>query len=209
MSQQLQADNLLHDYGDGPILDIPHLALPPGYTHLAGPNGSGKTTLLRILATLQTPTRGQVTLLGHRLPEDAKEARSIIGYAGHRPSLHASFTPLEALSMHADLHDVSRSQAHASLEAWELAEQAGTRVAHLSHGQRRRLDLARALLHDPRIVLLDEPLTGLDEPARDVLIGELDKADPVLVVVAAPTAPELPVDATLELDEGRLVEAPA
>lgn len=209
MNARIKVTALLHDYGAGPILEIPHLEITSGRTHLAGPNGAGKTSLLRILATLLTPTRGEIMLHGHRLPQDAKMARSITGYAGHHPSLHATLTASDALTLHADLHDLPRNQAHEALDAWGLTEEATTRVENLSHGQQRRLDLARALLHQPRVVLLDEPCTGLDEEAKRLLVDRLDDVDPALVLVAAPTNPGVPTDETFSLYQGRLVEAPS
>ncbi len=210
MTAPLEANALMHDYGNGPALELPRLEMDPGRVHLAGPNGSGKTTLLRILATLMEPTRGDARIMGTSIRHDPRHARARIGYAAHRPLLHASLPTHLALTHHARLHGLDPEHAHATLQAWDLDHEATTRVRALSHGQRRRLDLARALMHDPRVVLLDEPTAGLDEAARQHLDRQLEASKPQLVLLAAPGDPGVPTDRTLRLEDGRLAtEAPA
>lgn len=205
----LALTTLQHDYGQGPVLDIPHLELPPGRVHLQGPNGAGKTTLLRILATLITPTRGRITLDGLDVHTHGLQARAQLGYAGHAPSLHEALTPRENLALHARLHRLDPARAHASLEAWQLETIADTRVDQLSQGQRRRTDLARATLHDPRVLLLDEPTANLDETATRLLTDAIERSDPALVLVAAHRDPGLETTRQLQLDHGQLQGAMA
>ncbi len=198
-----------HDYGQGPVLDIPTLEIPPGRIHLQGPNGAGKTTLLRILATLITPTRGHITLDGLDLHTHGLQARAQIGYAGHTPSLHEALTPRENIALHARLHRLEPARAQASLDAWQLETIADTPVDQLSQGQRQRTDLARATLHEPRLLLLDEPTANLDETATRLLAEAIERSDPTLVLIAAHRDPGLETTRQIELDHGQLQGATA
>lgn len=199
MSTPVEITHLVHAYGRAPVLALDGLDIPPGRVHLAGPNGAGKTTLLEILATLTTPDQGEVTVAGHHLLDDARAVRAAIGYAGHTHSLHEPLTARNALALHADLHHLDADRVDATLDAWQLADHARTPVAELSYGQARRLDLARAMLHRPQVLLLDEPGTGLDPEALALLNDRVDTADPELVLAAAPDAPGIPTDRTLDL----------
>lgn len=207
MRAPIRVRDLHHAYDRAPVLAVPDLDLEPGRHHLQGPNGAGKTTLLKILAGLIRPTEGEVEVAGHRLPDEARRARAASGFAGHEASLHAELPARQALAVHARLHGASLEAVDASLDAWRLSPVATERVSSLSHGQRRRLDLARALLHDPDVVLLDEPTSGLDRAAVEILEERLAEATPELVLLAAPEPPALDVDEHVRLDDGHLVEA--
>jgi heme exporter protein A len=207
-SPPLRVRELVHAYDDTPVLRIPELTLSEGVYHLAGPNGAGKTTLLRVLATLTRPTTGDVEVAGHPWPDEARQARAALGFAGHDPSLHASLPAREALAVHARLHGLAPALVDEALEAWSLARVADRRVDELSHGQRRRLDLARALLHEPDVVLLDEPTSGLDEAAADLVGDRLAELDPRLALVADPERAPVPVDDRLALAAGRVEARP-
>lgn len=138
---------------------------------LLGPNGAGKTTLLRILATLTTPTGGRVAVAGCDLRGAADEARWHIGYVGHQTGLYDELTARENLLFFArmfGLRDGAR-RADALLARVGLRTRANDRVAAFSRGQAQRLALARAILHEPAVLLLDEPDTGLDEDALNLL----------------------------------------
>lgn len=206
MTELVRVRELEHDYGAEPVLSIDELGLEPGRVHLAGPNGAGKTTLLRILATLTTPRRGRVEVGGHPIPERARRARAQLGFVGHDPSLHDALRTRQALTLHARLHEVPRARVDDALAAWGLDAAASTQIRRLSNGQRRRADLARALLHEPSVLLLDEPATGLDPDAKRTLSERLEAAAPELVILAAPDRPALDVDRTLRLEAGSIVE---
>jgi len=138
---------------------------------LLGPNGAGKTTLLRILATLAQPTGGRVVVAGCDLSDEANEARWRIGYVGHQTGLYDELTARENLLFFArmfGLRDGAR-RADALLARVGLRARASDRVAAFSRGQAQRLALARAILHEPTVLLLDEPDTGLDEDALTLL----------------------------------------
>ena len=140
---------------------------------LLGPNGAGKSTLLNILATLLSPSRGTVTY-GDRTDSGA-DVRASIGMLGHDLFLYPELTARENLTFFGHLYglpDVPRVVAHA-LEQAGLTARADDFVASFSRGMRQRVALERALLHDPRLILLDEPFTGLDQASASALVGRL------------------------------------
>jgi heme ABC exporter ATP-binding subunit CcmA len=149
-----------------PVLRGVSLMAPAGATvALLGPNGAGKTTLLRILATLARPSAGDVTIDSLDLRRDAQAIRHRIGYLGHQPILYEELTAEENLDFFARMYGLQNRQARidALIERVGLRSKAKDRVRALSRGQTQRLALARALLHEPNLLLLDEPDSGLDE----------------------------------------------
>jgi heme exporter protein A len=136
---------------------------------LTGPNGAGKTTLLRLLATVIRPSGGSARVGGHALPREAAAVRPRVGYLGHESLAYAGLTARENLQLYAALYGVDRERVEESLARVGLAERAGSRVSELSRGMRQRLALARACLHRPALLLLDEPTAGLDEEGRALL----------------------------------------
>lgn len=133
-----------------------------------GPNGAGKSTLLRLLATLARPTSGKMFLDGHDLTRDPT-LRQQIGVFGHETMLYDGLTARENLHLHARLHRVAAREERSMslLDAVGLRSRASERPSHFSHGLRKRLSLARALLHDPQMLLLDEPYSGLDRRSSE------------------------------------------
>jgi len=147
---------------------------------LCGVNGAGKSTLLNIISGLLQPDRGSVSLLGYNMDKYAERAKSQLGVILHKPMVYPELTVIENLSFFADLYGVKKSSDRID----ELLEEVGIwayrydRAGILSHGLLRRLAIARALLHEPKILLADEPFTGLDSEACENLISILtDFAD--------------------------------
>ncbi len=132
---------------------------------LLGPNGAGKTTLLRILACLTKPESGSVRIGGMDIWHDAQHIRKLVGFAGHQPNLYSELTVTENLLFFGRMYGVKqvRERALTLLQRVGLERRSNERVATLSRGQLQRLSLARAILHVPRLLLLDEPDAGLDE----------------------------------------------
>ena len=144
---------------------------------LFGPNGAGKTTLLRVLAGLLRPTKGTARVAGVNLPGGA-EARAVVGLISHQTMLYAALTALENVEFSARLYGVPepREAAVRALERMRLAERSDSPVRSLSRGMQQRVSIARAIVHEPRVVLLDEPYTGLDEGGASALSDALQSA---------------------------------
>jgi heme exporter protein A len=154
---------------------------------LFGPNGAGKTTLLRMLAGLLRPTSGSGTVAGVPLPGGA-ELRAAIGYISHASMLYAALSARENVELAARLFGVRdpRAAAMRALERMALSDRAEMPVRQLSRGMQQRVSIARATVHDPRVVLLDEPFTGLDDSGSAALgahLASLRAAGTTMVLV--------------------------
>ncbi len=179
-------------FGLRPVLRDASLMVERGeVVALTGDNGSGKTTLLRIVATLLRPDAGEVALDGFAAA-DPHEVRARLGYLGHDPALYPELTGRENLRLWARLHRLPDPAAEAGLAQAGLEGVADDRAAVYSHGMLRRLALARALLHDPTLLLLDEPFSGLDAQGtaalEAVLAGARESGRAVLYATHARAA---------------------
>jgi heme exporter protein A len=173
----LAARGLRRSFGRLRVLHDIDLTLSPGEAlAVAGPNGAGKSTLLRILAGLMRPTAGEVRVLGRPLTGNAAETRRAIGLLSHQSLLYDDLTVVENLTFVARLYGLARpgDAARAALEAAGLAGRADDSPRRLSRGLLQRAAIARALLHAPRVLLLDEPFTALDAASADRLRGTLE-----------------------------------
>ncbi len=151
---------------------------------LLGANGAGKTTLLKILATLVRPSGGHLTLLGHDAMRQAATVRRQLGVVAHETYLYRDLSATENLRLYGRLYGVAdlETRIASELQRVGLAELAERRVGALSRGQQQRLALARALLHEPALLLLDEPDTGLDEAGQALLARVVRDAAPTVVL---------------------------
>jgi heme exporter protein A len=173
----LRLEGLTRHYGEREALSGVSLSLAAGGTMVVfGPNGAGKTTLLRVLATLLRPHAGVVEVLGSRLPDEAWAVRGRIGLLGHEPLLYRELTPRENLRFHAQLHGVEQARVEELLRILTLAARADEPLRTLSRGMVQRVAVARAVLHNPTLLLLDEPYANLD-PAAIELVGPLIGAE--------------------------------
>jgi heme exporter protein A len=165
----LTASKLGKRYGSKRVLRGVDLELAAGgFLVVTGPNGSGKTTLLRICAGLAAPTEGKI---------ERGVARGELGYLGHEPLVYRELTALENLDLYGRLHRVPerRERIGMLLERFGLWEVRRERVASYSRGMTQRLALCRVLLHDPRLLVLDEPYTALDEAGSELLDAQLEE----------------------------------
>jgi heme ABC exporter ATP-binding subunit CcmA len=150
-------------------LDKVTLSIGSGVTGLFGPNGSGKSTLLRVIAGLHRPTMGEVTFDGVARRANDESLRRRVGYAGHEPGLYGRLTVHENLVLFAELWGTPHSNVEKVLELTGMQERARSRVDELSAGLKKRAAVARAMVHEPDILLLDEPFATLDDDAADRL----------------------------------------
>lgn len=180
----IQASNLGRRFGERDVLRGLDLQIPSGaFLLVTGGNGSGKSTLLSLLAGLLAPTAGQLTVDAHRAQ---------IGYVGHEPLVYEELTALENLELFGRLYRIRdrRERAGMLLERYGLWEARGDRVSTFSRGMKQRLALSRALLHEPELVLLDEPYTGLDAAGASLLDAELAELCGTRTLVVSSHLPE-------------------
>jgi heme exporter protein A len=186
MAPAIELEDVGRAYGERTALAGVTLTLEPGRTlAVFGANGAGKTTLLRILATLLKPHAGRARVLGRSLPDEGWAVRGRVGLLAHDPLLYRELSARENLEFHAQLHGVALERVEALLEQVGLRARADEPVRTLSRGMAQRVAICRASLHEPELLLLDEPLANLDPGAADAvepLIGR--NAGPARVVIS-------------------------
>jgi heme exporter protein A len=204
----IELEGLVRRYGERAALDDVSLTLPAGQTLVVfGPNGAGKSTLLRVLATLLRPSAGAARVLGHDVRKEGWRVRGRIGYLGHDPLLYGDLSARENLAYHAQLHGLRRpaERIEELLGAVALSDRGDDRVHTFSRGMVQRLAVCRAVLHDPEVVLLDEPRANLDPAANDLvdpLVGRVSGRTRV-VTSHDPAGGLAEADLALGLREGR------
>jgi ABC-2 type transport system ATP-binding protein len=174
----LNARDLHKAYGDKPALKGVSVSLRAGeMLALLGPNGAGKSTLLQLLTGLFSPDQGSVQVAGHDMQQHPSRALAALGVVFQQSALDLDLTVMANLLFHTDLHGLPRTLARQriadGLSAVGLAEQAGSTVRGLSGGTRRKVELVRALLHEPRVLLMDEATVGLDPASRQQLLDSV------------------------------------
>jgi heme exporter protein A len=181
----IELERLERRYGERVALAGVSVRVEEGQTlAVLGGNGAGKTTLLRVLAGLLRPHGGSARVLGAALPDERWKLPATVGYLGHEPLLYRELSGRENLRYHADLHRVPHARLDALLRQMGLADRAEEPVRDLSKGLVQRLAIARAVLHDPPLLLLDEPRANLDPSAAELvepLIGRSSGRTRVLV----------------------------
>jgi heme exporter protein A len=206
----VEVERLARHYGEREALSDVSLTLRAGQTLVVfGPNGAGKTTLLRVLATLLRPHAGNVRVLGRALPQDGWSVRGRIGLLAHEPLLYRELTARENLRFHARLHGVAQARVDELLAALRIADRADEPLRTLSRGMVQRVAVARAVLHDPELLLLDEPRANLD-PAAVELVQPLIGPTPARTRVICSHDPGgglAEADVVLGLRDGRVALA--
>lgn len=210
----IDIQGLAHRYGDHRALENIEFTVKPGEIFgLLGPNGGGKTTLFRLLSTLLPLQQGTVSLFGNDVTARQSEVRAMIGVVFQSPSLDRKLTVGENLKHQGHLYGLRgrdlKDRTNTLLGRLGIADRHADRVESLSGGMQRRVEIAKGLLHDPRLLLLDEPSTGLDPGARSDLwryLQELRETDGVTVVMTTHLMEEAEYcDRLGILDRGRLV----
>ncbi len=166
----IELERLERRYGERVALADVSVRVEEGQTlAVLGGNGAGKTTLLRVLAGLLRPHGGKARVLGAELPAERWKLPAQVGYLGHEPLLYRELSGRENLRYHADLHRLRRARVDELLAAVGMEDRADDPVRDLSRGLVQRLAVARAVLHDPAVLLLDEPRANLDPAASELL----------------------------------------
>jgi heme exporter protein A len=206
VSDALALDGLERRYGERTALSGVSVRVPAGATlAVFGSNGAGKTTLLRVLATLLKPHAGRAQVLGAELPGEAWQLRAKVGYVGHESLLYRDLSVRQNLLFHARLRGIPEGRVDERITAVGLPERSADPVRELSRGMLQRAAVARATLHDPELLLLDEPRANLDPAAADQLEPLIGRASgKTRVVVSHDVARTLAeADVALGLRAGR------
>lgn len=210
----MQAREISKSYGSRLALESVDLCVQPGqFVALLGPNGAGKSTLLQILSGLFVADCGQLSILGHDMHTQATRALACLGMVFQQPSLDLDLSVQANLLFHTDLHGIPRTTAlHRIAEGLErhgLQSHAKTTVRALSGGSRRKVELIRALLHKPRLLLMDEATVGLDPASRHALMAaveDLARVDGVAILWATHLVDEVQhADQVIVLNQGVVV----
>jgi ABC-2 type transport system ATP-binding protein len=210
----LTVENVSYWYGPKRALDDVSFEVYPGrVTALLGPNGAGKSTLFALITRLFDAPEGRIEICGKSAAEWGAAALEPLGVVFQQPTLDLDLTVKQNLRYFAALRGLKRSDADermlAALKALDMAERIGERVRALNGGHRRRVEIARALLHSPKLLLLDEPTIGLDDPTRRAIVRhvhELARRDNIGVLWATHLFDEVePDDDLLVIDRGRIV----
>ena len=168
----IEVRKLVKRFGAKPVLRGLDFTVDEGeFVALVGPNGAGKTTFLRVLACLARPSLGSLSIAGFQLPAQAAEVRRRLGVVSHQPLLYGDLTAEENLRFYGKMYSVSdlRQRTTQVLELVGLSARRNDLVRTFSRGMQQRLAIGRAILHDPAVLLFDEPYTGLDQEACDML----------------------------------------
>jgi heme exporter protein A len=202
----IELERLTRHFGERTVLRELSLTVEAGTTlAILGRNGAGKSTLLRILATLLRPHSGKVALFGEELPRRAWAVRGRVGLLGHEPLLYRDLSGRENLRYHARLHGVPFERIEEVLDGVGMRERAEDPIRSMSRGMVQRMAVARAVLHSPQLLLLDEPRSNLDPAAGELVEPLIGRASGVTRVITShdPQAALAEADVVLALNGGR------
>jgi len=214
VNNKITVENLTHSYGTRCALDDISFTVSRGEIFcLLGPNGSGKTTLFKILSTLMKPTYGSVDILGFDLNTKTKDIRKLLGVVFQHPGLDIKLTVTENLRHHGHLYGLKgkilKHRISELLERFGISDRSQDIVEELSGGLRRRVEIAKAMLHSPSVLLLDEPSSGLDVGSRRQLSDQLNMlatTENILILLTTHQLDEADLSTRVGmLDSGRLV----
>jgi ABC-2 type transport system ATP-binding protein len=212
----LAVRDVSHSYGPRQALSDVSLTVPQShFTALLGLNGAGKTTLFSLITRLYDTQRGSIDVLGHRVSREPGRALRLLGVVFQARTLDLDISVMDNLLYHAALHGIGRHEAHqrsvAALQEIELTDRSRDAVRKLSGGQMRRIEIARALLHRPRVLVLDEPTVGLDVASRSAIlrhVRSLVRDRGVAVLWATHLLDEVAIDdEVVVLHRGRVLAA--
>jgi ABC-2 type transport system ATP-binding protein len=209
----LAVEGVRYAFGQRVAVDDVSFSIPPGsFTVMLGLNGAGKTTLFSLITRLFVTRQGRVAIFGYDVARQSSPALARLGVVFQQPTLDPDLTVAQSLRYHGRLHGLPgreiQQRSERELARIGLADRLGERVRALSGGQRRRIEIARALLHRPRLILMDEPTVGMDVDSRAALLAyarKLCREDGVAVLWATHLIDEVaPEDPLLVLHQGRL-----
>ena len=200
--------SLTQRFGSELALDAVDIAIDAGeHVAVLGENGAGKTTLLRILATATRPTSGTLEIFGLNAIIERRRLRGRIGYVAHAPGLYPALSAAENLEFYATLHGVDRARVAEVLDLIGLADFAMRPAGTLSRGAQQRLAIGRAVLHDPKLLVLDEPDASLDSDAAD-LLARVTKGRTAVIATHDHALANRLCQRTVVLRRGRVIGVP-
>jgi ABC-2 type transport system ATP-binding protein len=209
----LSVEGVSYRYGAKTALDDVSFSVEPGrFTALLGPNGAGKSTLFALLTRLLVAPEGRITVAGNDLARTPRAALARIGVVFQQPTLDLDLSVRRSLRYFAGLHGIAGRRAEtaidAALDRLGMRERAGEQVRALNGGHRRRMEIARALIHDPAVLMLDEPTVGLDARSRQAITAHVHDlaADGMAVLWATHLVDEIrPEDPVIVLHRGKVL----
>lgn len=216
MTAALDIKNVSHNFGDFTALDNVSLKISSGdFTVLLGLNGAGKTTLYSLITRLYNNNSGSIDIYGFNVRENSTNALKNIGVVFQQPTLDLDLSVKENLQYHSALHGISSSEANKRIEneigRIKLEDKIKSKVRSLSGGQRRRVEIARSLLHKPKLLLLDEPTVGLDIGSRQMILEHvkaLCKKNNLAVLWATHLIDEIDKgEKVIVIDKGKVIES--
>jgi daunorubicin resistance ABC transporter ATP-binding subunit len=211
----IEVRDLCKSFGNFRAVDHLTLSVKQGEIFgLLGPNGSGKTTTINMISGLSLPTSGEVRVMGNDVRHNARQVHQILGSVPQETALYEELTAWANMDFHADLFGIPRKQKKERitklLELVQLLDRKDSRVGTFSGGMKRRLALARALLHDPQLIYLDEPTLGVDVQARraiwDYILALRDQGKTVLITTNYLEEAQVLCERVAIIDHGKLIE---